>query len=90
MTEPGMLNVYCPKIKLRAAAHQAIYVLIFRKFSSYYKFYYETDVGFLREGSVQSRYIRPRGGQRPPHPPWCACVELPNPTFWQRNLSSLK
>ena len=20
----------------------------------------------------------------------CACVELPNPTFWQRNLSSLK
>ena len=22
--------------------------------------------------------------------PCCACVELPNPTFWQRNLSSLK
>ena len=22
--------------------------------------------------------------------PCCACVELPNPTFWQRHLSSLK
>ena len=27
MTEPGMINIYWIKIKLRAAANQAIYVL---------------------------------------------------------------
>ena len=40
--------------------------------------------------------LRSWGDQRPPRPPLIdahavpACVELPNPTFWQRNLSSLK
>ena len=29
MTEPGMMNIYYTKIKLRAAAHQAIYLVIF-------------------------------------------------------------
>ena len=29
MTEPGMMNIYCTKIKLRAAVHQAIYLVIF-------------------------------------------------------------
>ena len=28
MTEPGMMNIYCTKIKLRAAAQQAIYLVI--------------------------------------------------------------
>ena len=38
MTEPGMMNIYWTKIKLRAAANQAIYLVIFpvgsRKFIS--------------------------------------------------------
>ena len=29
MTEPGMMNIYWTKIKLWAAAHQAIYLVIF-------------------------------------------------------------
>ena len=29
MTEPGMMNIYRIKIKLRAAANQAIYLVIF-------------------------------------------------------------
>ena len=29
MTEPGMMNIYWTKINLRAAANQAIYVVIF-------------------------------------------------------------
>ena len=28
MTEPGVMNSYCTKIKLRAAAHQAMYLVI--------------------------------------------------------------
>ena len=31
MTEAGVMNIYCTKIKLRAAAHQAIYLVIFLK-----------------------------------------------------------
>ena len=31
MTEPGMMNMYWTKIKLRAAANQAIYLVIFHK-----------------------------------------------------------
>ena len=27
--QPCMMNIYCTKIKLRAAAHQSIYLLIF-------------------------------------------------------------
>ena len=30
MTEPGMMNIYWTKIKLRTAANQAIYLVIFR------------------------------------------------------------
>ena len=30
MTESGMMNIYWTKIKLRAAANQAIYLVIFR------------------------------------------------------------
>ena len=29
MTEPGRMNIYWTKIKLRAAANQAIYLVIF-------------------------------------------------------------
>ena len=29
MTEPGMMNIYWSKIKLRAAANQAMYLVIF-------------------------------------------------------------
>ena len=29
MTEPGMMKIYWTKIKLRAAANQAIYLVIF-------------------------------------------------------------
>ena len=29
-TEPGIMNIYCTKIKLRAAAHQVIYLVIFQ------------------------------------------------------------
>ena len=29
MTEPGMMNIYWTKIKLRAAANQAIYLVSF-------------------------------------------------------------
>ena len=29
MTEPGMMNIYWTKIKLRAAANQAIFLVIF-------------------------------------------------------------
>ena len=29
MTEPGMMNIYRTKIKLRAAANQAIYLMMF-------------------------------------------------------------
>ena len=29
MIEPGMMNIYWTKIKLRAAANQAIYLVIF-------------------------------------------------------------
>ena len=28
--EAGVMNIYCTKIKLRAAAHQAIYLVIFQ------------------------------------------------------------
>ena len=31
MTEPGMMNIYWTKIKLRAAASQAIYLVIFHE-----------------------------------------------------------
>ena len=31
MTRPGMTNIYCTQIKLRAAAHQAIYLVIFHQ-----------------------------------------------------------
>ena len=31
MTEPGMMNIYWTKIKLRAAANQAIYLVIFHQ-----------------------------------------------------------
>ena len=31
MAEPGMMNIYWTKIKLRAAANQGIYVVIFHE-----------------------------------------------------------
>ena len=39
MIEPGMINIYWTKIKLRAAANQSIYLVIFQLGSR--KFIYE-------------------------------------------------
>ena len=48
MTEPGMINIYWTKIKLRSAANQAIYLVIFHwvvgslylNSYTFYSFYY--------------------------------------------------
>ena len=53
MTEPGMMNIYWTKIKLRTEVVGSLYLNSYVFF--YNKCYCYTDVGFLREGSDQSR-----------------------------------
>ena len=53
------VNIYRTKIKLRAAANQAIYLVIFYRVvgSLCLNWYIYTNIGFLREWSGHSRYM---------------------------------
>ena len=52
-------NIYRTKIKLRATANQAIYLVIFYRVvgSLCLNWYIYTNIGFLREWSGHSRYM---------------------------------
>ena len=54
-----MMNIYRTKIKLCAAANQAIYLEIFYRVvgSLCLNWYIYTNIGFLREWSGHSRYM---------------------------------
>ena len=54
-----MMNIYRTKIKLRAAANQAIYLVIFYRVvgSLCLNWYIYTNIRFLREWSGHSRYM---------------------------------
>jgi hypothetical protein len=54
-----MMNIYRTKIKLHAAANQAIYLVIFYRVvgSLCLNWYIYTNIGFLREWSGHSRYM---------------------------------
>ena len=54
-----MMNIYRTKIKLCAAANQAIYIVIFYRVvgSLCLNWYIYTNIGFLREWSGHSRYM---------------------------------